>query len=417
MGENILNCRSRINPIMTQRFILAVIVLIISGTPATAQISSDGADNDFYSLITNMLVQYGNQQYDSALNSFENARKFEDLCTSAEYYYAAACASLLHRSKQAFKYLNVSVQKGWLDTAKLNRNSDFEALRSAKEWDLLMKEIKAGYLRLQTELKGLKSRNPDELIPYTSNDKWGWMDRETGRAVTAAVFAYTGFANAEGLMFTRKDGVYHVLNGRISVSEEEPVDDVDGGAVTALPERQAIGFGATGERMVNKETSDTVAHINAMYSGYGNLSVFADGGLLGLKDTSGQVITGFDAVFEKIGAFRMAEGEMVVITRLPGQAFMEVKNAAGDKLPVGNIVDFAEIMPVSYSNPDDRGRYVAVKTARGWNVLDVKTQSLLWKKEYKSIRGKGGSTFFLVTTADRMFYTDDKGHEYICRPS
>ncbi|BAV08320.1 hypothetical protein SAMN05421788_112129 [Filimonas lacunae] len=301
---------------MTQRFIVAVLLAFSGIFQSSAQ--TGNTSDDYYTLVSDMMVSYGNQQYDNALNTFKKVLVFKEQCNATDYYYGAACAAITHKQALAFTYLRESVKKGWLDTLRIQENSEFDTVRMAKEWKPLIQDIRARYQKLLEVFKGVKGKKTDDLVPYTNNGNWGWMDKNTGRAVSPAFFDETGFAEQGALVFKYKDMDYHYLNNRITV--------------------------------LNLEAG------------------------MELKD--------------------MERLEDAVPATDGGEQTVEISHP-------GNVP--AELVK----------RYVAVKTAKGWNVLDKSSQKVIGKHDYQSIKRIAGNVYFLVTTASREFYMDANGKEYI----
>lgn len=68
----------------------------------------------------------------------------------------------------------------------------------------------------------------------------------------------------------------------------------------------------------------------------------------------------------------------------------------------------------------NNGRYTLVRTEKGVNMKKEATGALLFKRDYESIdhiEEVNGSVFFMVATGESHFYVDEKGKEFVKRPS
>lgn len=296
---------------MTQRFALIIVSLFLF-TVAFAQTDKEETTLDYYSSITRMLVLYGDMKYDSALQVFNQAQTFKERVTAIDYYYGAACAALTHQPAMAMNHLRECVKKGWLDTLRLLDDNAFDSLRTTRQWKPLMAEIRMNYKKLLELFKGLKGKNPLDLVPYTDGDNWGWAEKKTGAALTAASFEYTAFADNNGLAFSYKDGAYRFADNKFTM---QPID---------VP-----------------------------------------------YDEGGQPEERTDKAF----------------------------------------AEFAAV---------NNNRYTIVKAEKGVNIKKEATGALVFKHDYEAIdhiREVNGGVFFMVSANGIRFYVDEKGKEYIKRPS
>lgn len=132
--------------------------------------------NNFYTLLLLLLFTSVNaQEYTKLVSEAEKLYETKDYQMSTDLYnkafkiesenpnhlYNGACASsLAGNTKKAFKWLNLSIEKGWTNIKHLNSDTDLEDLHSKKEWRKTIEKlekklelIEANYDKpLQTEL-------------------------------------------------------------------------------------------------------------------------------------------------------------------------------------------------------------------------------------------------------------------------
>lgn len=114
---------------------------------------------EYSKLINDADKLYESKDYKMSTDLYNKAFKIEN--KNPNHLYNGACASsLAGNTKKAFKWLNLSIEKGWVNLKHLKSDTDLENLHSKKEWKKTIEKlekklelIEANYDKpLQTEL-------------------------------------------------------------------------------------------------------------------------------------------------------------------------------------------------------------------------------------------------------------------------
>ncbi|MCS3531598.1 DUF6624 domain-containing protein [Chryseobacterium sp. JUb7] len=114
---------------------------------------------EYSKLISDAHQSYQAKDYKMSTDLYGKAFKIED--KNPSHLYNGACSSsLAGNTKNAFKWLNLSIEKGWTNLKHLKSDTDLENLHSKKEWKKTIEKlekklelIEANYDKpLQTEL-------------------------------------------------------------------------------------------------------------------------------------------------------------------------------------------------------------------------------------------------------------------------
>lgn len=114
---------------------------------------------EYSKLISEADKLYETKDYKMSTYLYDKAFKIES--KNPNHLYNGACASsLAGNTEKAFKWLNLSIEKGWTNLKHLNSDTDLENLHSKKEWGKTIEKlekklelIEANYDKpLQTEL-------------------------------------------------------------------------------------------------------------------------------------------------------------------------------------------------------------------------------------------------------------------------
>lgn len=114
---------------------------------------------EYSKLISDADKLYEIKDYKMSTDLYNKAFKIEN--KNPNHLYNGACASsLAGNTKNTFKWLNLSIEKGWVNLKHLKSDTDLENLHSKKEWkktieklEKKLKLIEANYDKpLQTEL-------------------------------------------------------------------------------------------------------------------------------------------------------------------------------------------------------------------------------------------------------------------------
>lgn len=141
---------------------------------------------EYLKLISEADKLYRTKDYKMSTDLYNKAFKIES--ENPSHLYNGACSSsLAGNTKQAFKWLNLSIEKGWTNLKHLNSDTDLENLHSKKEWGKTIEKlekklalIEASYDKpLQAEL--LKILEEDQKYRMQMNEtqkKFGQDSKE-----------------------------------------------------------------------------------------------------------------------------------------------------------------------------------------------------------------------------------------------
>jgi len=141
---------------------------------------------DYSKLISEANQLYDAKDYKMSTELYSKAFKIES--KNPNHLYNGACASsLAGNTKQAFKWLNLSIDQGWTNLKHLNSDTDLENLHSKKEWGKTIEKlekkielIEANYDKpLKTELLAILDEDQKYRIQmYETQKKFGQDSKE-----------------------------------------------------------------------------------------------------------------------------------------------------------------------------------------------------------------------------------------------
>ncbi|WPO93158.1 DUF6624 domain-containing protein [Chryseobacterium sp. HR92] len=95
---------------------------------------------EYLKLISEADKLYRTKDYKMSTDLYNKAFKIES--ENPSHLYNGACSSsLAGNTKQAFKWLNLSIEKGWTNLKHLNSDTDLENLHSKKEWGKTIEKL------------------------------------------------------------------------------------------------------------------------------------------------------------------------------------------------------------------------------------------------------------------------------------
>ncbi|PXW18032.1 hypothetical protein C8D70_101358 [Chryseobacterium sp. CBTAP 102] len=95
---------------------------------------------EYSKLISEAHKLYQTKDYKMSTDLYSKAFKIES--ENPSHLYNGACSSsLAGNTKQAFKWLNLSIEKGWTNLKHLNSDTDLENLHSKKEWGKTIEKL------------------------------------------------------------------------------------------------------------------------------------------------------------------------------------------------------------------------------------------------------------------------------------
>lgn len=141
---------------------------------------------DYSKLVSEANQLYDAKDYKMSTELYNKAFKIES--KNPNHLYNGACASsLAGNTKQAFKWLNLSIDQGWTNLKHLNSDTDLENLHSKKEWGKTIEKlekkielIEANYDKpLKTELLAILDEDQKYRIQmYETQKKFGQDSKE-----------------------------------------------------------------------------------------------------------------------------------------------------------------------------------------------------------------------------------------------
>ena len=95
---------------------------------------------EYSKLISEAHKLYQAKDYKMSTDVYNKAFKIES--ENPSHLYNGACsASLAGNTSKAFKWLNLSIEKGWTNLKHLNSDTDLENLHSKKEWGKTIEKL------------------------------------------------------------------------------------------------------------------------------------------------------------------------------------------------------------------------------------------------------------------------------------
>ena len=133
---------------------------------------------EYSKLISEANQLYESKDYKMSADLYNQAFKIES--ENPSHLYNSACSSsLAGNTKQAFKWLNLSIEKGWTNLKHLNSDTDLENLHSKKEWGKTIEKlekkiaaIEANYDKpLQAELLAILDEDQKYRVQMSETQK------------------------------------------------------------------------------------------------------------------------------------------------------------------------------------------------------------------------------------------------------
>ncbi|MEJ5048989.1 DUF6624 domain-containing protein [Chryseobacterium culicis] len=133
---------------------------------------------EYSKLISEANKLYETKDYKMSADLYDKAFKIES--ENPSHLYNGACSSsLAGNTKKAFKWLNLSIEKGWTNLKHLNSDTDLENLHSKKEWGKTIEKlekklalIEANYDKpLQAELLAILEEDQKYRVQMNETQK------------------------------------------------------------------------------------------------------------------------------------------------------------------------------------------------------------------------------------------------------
>lgn len=88
---------------------------------------------NYKSLVSEADALYKNKDYKKSVEKYTEAFKIEQK-SGSDFYNAACSAALLGKKKVAFEWLQLALDKGWINVRHLKTDTDLDALHNDKKW-------------------------------------------------------------------------------------------------------------------------------------------------------------------------------------------------------------------------------------------------------------------------------------------
>jgi hypothetical protein len=380
---------------------------------------------------------YYAKDYQLAVQLFQKALK--NNCSKdfrADDFYNAACSASLNKDKKlTFVYLNQAIEYASFINKLTNNDKKTLAL-----------------------FKKLKKEDIDNAIPYVENGKWGWLHRNTLKPLTKAVFEYTDFRTAKGLLFTYK-GRKNYYTGVTEIPNNEPIPEPPMGI-------EPMGFDDAPQLvdMARSEPSEE-ERLEKPESGFilkrGTITSFSDQyksvelisqrysstqmaiatnqeGKKGIIYENDDILSIFDFSYSHIDYFLANYKPPFFVAKKFGSNEAWIYNIGGKKVhneAISNSIDFDPFQRTPlhdnvYIGNRPYQKYLGVyKAGKGFNILKKEEEfKSIFPTYYDKFIFVNGSTdkdnksnlvdnelseiFFFVKKGDKSFYVDEQGKEY-----
>jgi hypothetical protein len=177
--------------------------------------------NRYRLVIVEARQAYQQKDYTTSLAKYEEAFQIIDH-NRIDLYNAACAASLSKDYNKASKYLMLSIENGYLDKEWLESDKDFQGLRQSKGWKNALKAIDQQIASLEKDFSVLKKLSLYDLVPYTKDGKWGYLNKNNLKPITKAQFHKVFFAgDCLKIEFTEKNYLTVDDRGKISIYRPE----------------------------------------------------------------------------------------------------------------------------------------------------------------------------------------------------
>lgn len=149
-------------------------------------VCANGDSETYWELISKADSLYRAKDFKNSARYYEKAFQIQ-IGKDVDYYKAACSQALAGNKEEAFRNLNLAIDKGWLDLERRKKDSDLGILHSEKEWKLtiakLEKKVDEYESRLNKELIKELKRIGEEDQRYRKEmqavgEKYGWQSDE-----------------------------------------------------------------------------------------------------------------------------------------------------------------------------------------------------------------------------------------------
>ncbi|WP_300686025.1 DUF6624 domain-containing protein [Chryseobacterium sp.] len=131
---------------------------------------------EYSKLISEANKLYETKDYKMSTDLYDKAFKIES--KNPSHLYNGACASsLAGNTKKAFKWLNLSIEKGWTNLKHLNSDTDLENLHSKKEWGKTIEKLEKKLELVEANYD--KPLQAELLIIFEEDQKYRMQIHET----------------------------------------------------------------------------------------------------------------------------------------------------------------------------------------------------------------------------------------------
>jgi hypothetical protein len=145
-------------------------------------------------LIGEAMLKYEEKKYEISLQYFEKAFQDADNQTDFNYYNAACSAALSKNKVKAWKYLDLSFEKGYTEYKHLSQDTDLKILHKDPKWEKLIKEKFDAEERFRKTFEHYTEEDFKKFVPFKRDSLMGYMEFGTKKIIAEAIFLKTQFS-------------------------------------------------------------------------------------------------------------------------------------------------------------------------------------------------------------------------------
>ncbi len=392
-------------------------------------------------LISESNSYYGKKDFIKSLSIFKKALVNKCNLTEIEFYNGACIAALAMNQKLALSYLQTSVIKGYEDTLHMSKDSDLDLIRKTNEYRNIIKIIERKFLELKKELSNFNFQNIELAIPYTYNEKWGWLNKNSLKPICKPIFDYTDFKSAKGLFFVYKAKKY-IFSNDLKIQTTSEIEEQNGvmGRMESEPETykdtsKINGFIAKDEAILR--FSDRFLNVTLVKENntLEQLGIAIDkSNIKALIFRDGSFYKHFNFKFTDINYFWGRVKQTYFITKEENRSEYKIYDRAG-LIASNETINGYEFIENYQLDPQKKYIFIGfpkilkITIGNKQNILDKLSLSAILHKNYEKIIMINGPTddsdrtgssrnyglkenYFLVKENTFTFYVDEKGTEY-----
>ena len=116
-----------------------------------------GFSQNYKAIVSEANTFYKNKDYKKSVEKYSEAFKIEQK-SGSDFYNAACSAALLGKKKVAFQWLQLALDKGWINVSHLKTDTDLDALHNDKKWTQIVSEMQKIVVLMKDDLEQIKEQ-------------------------------------------------------------------------------------------------------------------------------------------------------------------------------------------------------------------------------------------------------------------